>query len=41
MCPMCLSTIGWIALGSGGGGGVLAALFLAMKGRMPKEEDND
>lgn len=40
MCPMCLSTLGWIALGGGSGGGALAALILAVKRRGKKDPDN-
>ena len=41
MCPMCLTTLGWIALGGGTGGGALAGLFLAARRRNSKEYDND
>jgi hypothetical protein len=41
MCPMCLSTLGWIALGGGTGGGVLAGLVLAVRRRKPKDVDNE
>jgi hypothetical protein len=41
MCPICLSTLGWIAVGGGGGSGTLAALFVGLKHRKSKEEDND
>jgi hypothetical protein len=37
---MCLSTLGWIALGGGTGGGALAGLILAVKRRNPKEEND-
>jgi hypothetical protein len=41
MCPMCLSTLGWIALGGGTGTGALAALILAVRRRNHEEENND
>ena len=41
MCPMCISTLGWIALGGRTGGGALAALILAVKNRKQKEDGND
>ena len=41
MCPMCISTLSWIARGGGTGGGALAGLILAVKRRTPKEEHND
>lgn len=41
MCPMCLSTLGWIALGGGTGGGALAGLILAVRRRTLKEDEND
>ena len=41
MCPLCLSTLGWIALGGGTGGGALAGLILAVRRSKPKEEDNE
>lgn len=41
MCPLCLSTLGWIALGGGTGGGALAGLILAVRRQKSKEEDND
>ena len=41
MCPMCLSTLGWIAVGGGTGGGALAGLILAVKRHKPKEEDRE
>ena len=31
MCPMCLSTLAWVALGGGGSAVSLAALFTAFK----------
>ena len=40
MCPLCLSTLGWIAVG-GTGSGTLAALIIAVRRRKPEEEDND
>jgi len=40
MCPMCLSTLGWIALGSGTGGGAIAGLILAVRRRRLKEDSN-
>ena len=39
MCPLCLSTLGWIALGGGTGGGAIAGLILAVKRNKQKEED--
>ena len=41
MCPICLSTLGWIALGGGTGSGALAGLVLAVRRRNQKDEDND
>ena len=41
MCPMCLSTLGWIALGGGTGGGAIAGLILAVKRSKQKEEDSE
>jgi hypothetical protein len=41
MCPMCLTTLGWIALGGGTGGGMIAGLVLAVRRRNQKDEDND
>ncbi|HKC04158.1 MAG TPA: hypothetical protein VKC17_12740 [Sphingomicrobium sp.] len=41
MCPICLSTLGWIAVGGGAGSGTLAALFVGFKRRKSKEEDHD
>jgi hypothetical protein len=41
MCPICLSTLGWIAVGGGAGSGTLAALFVGLKRRKSKEEDHD
>ena len=38
---MCLSTLGWIALGGGTGGGAIAGLILAMKRNKQKEEDSE
>ena len=40
MCPMCLSTLGWIALGGGTGGGALAALIVAVKRRGQRDHNN-
>jgi hypothetical protein len=40
MCPICLSTIGWIAIGGGAGSGTLAALLVALKLRNPKEQND-
>jgi hypothetical protein len=41
MCPICLSTLGWIAVGGGAGSGTLGVLFIAFKRRQSKEEDHD
>ena len=41
MCPICLSTLGWIAVGGGAGSGTLAALFVGLKRRKSKELDDD
>lgn len=41
MCPMCLSTLGWIALGGGTGGGALAGLILAVRRYKTKDEDHE
>jgi hypothetical protein len=42
MCPLCFSTLGWIALGGGTGGGALAGLVLAVRrSGKPKEEDDE
>ena len=40
MCPICLSTIGWIAFGGGAGSGTLAALTVGLK-RGKEKEEND
>ena len=40
MCPMCLSTLGWLALGGSTGGGALAGLILAVRRKKPKEQGN-
>lgn len=41
MCPLCLSTLGWIALGGGTGGGALAGLILAVRRQKRKDEDHE
>jgi hypothetical protein len=41
MCPLCLSALGWIALGGGTGGGALAGLILAVRRAKPEEDDHD
>ena len=41
MCPICLSTLGWLALGGGTGSGVLAALAVAVRRRTMKEEHDE
>jgi hypothetical protein len=41
MCPLCLSTLGWIALGGGASGGALAGLILAVRRSKPRKDDND
>jgi hypothetical protein len=41
MCPICLSTLGWIAVGGGTGSGLLAALIVAVRGHKEKEEDDE
>jgi hypothetical protein len=41
MCPLCLSILGWIALGGGTGCGALAGLILAVRRQKPKDEDNE
>jgi hypothetical protein len=38
---MCLSTLGWIALGGGTGGGAIAGLILAAKRLKSKDDDNE
>ena len=38
---MCLSTLGWIALGGGTGGGAFAGLILALRRFKLKDEDNE
>jgi hypothetical protein len=38
---MCLSTLGWIALSGGTGGGAIAGLIMAVRRRKSKESDND
>ena len=38
MCPMCLSTLGWIVFGGASGGGA-AALTFGLFGRRTKEEE--
>jgi hypothetical protein len=42
MCPLCLSTMAWLALG-GGTGGSLAALLIGLnlKGRDDGDDGND
>lgn len=41
MCPLCLSTLGWIVLGGGTAGGGLAGLILAVRRSKPKDENNE
>jgi hypothetical protein len=41
MCPICLSTLGWMAVGGGAGSGTLAAVFFGLKHRKPKEGNYD
>jgi hypothetical protein len=41
MCPLCLSMLGWIALGGGTGAGALAGLILGVRRCKSKEEDNE
>jgi hypothetical protein len=41
MCPICLSTLGWIAVGGGAGSGTLAALLVGLKHRKSKEVNDD
>jgi hypothetical protein len=41
MCPICLSTFAWAAIGGGTGSGVLAALAVAVKLRKTKEENDE
>ena len=41
MCPLCLSTLGWIAVGGGAGSGALAALFFGFKRNPSKDHTND
>ena len=41
MCPICLSTLGWIALGGGTSGGAIAGMILAVKRNKQKEEDSE
>jgi len=41
MCPVCLSTLGWIAVGGGAGSGTIAALFVGLKRRKSKDQDDD
>ena len=41
MCPLCLSTLGWIALGGGAGSGTLGALIVAVRRGKSKEENDD
>jgi len=38
MCPACISTLAWIAVGAGSGGGVTALLVKKLRGR---NERND
>jgi len=40
MCPLCLSSLVWIALGGGAGSGTLAALIVGARARKAKEENN-
>ena len=41
MCPLCLSTLAWIALGGGAGSGSLAALIVAVRGYKSKENAHE
>jgi hypothetical protein len=38
---MCLSTLGWIALGGGSAGAALAGLILAVRGSKLEEQDDE
>jgi len=40
MCPICLSTFGWIAVGGGVGSGTLAAMIVGFKRRKSKDRDD-
>lgn len=40
MCPLCLSALGWIALGGGAGSGAIAGLIVAVR-RWKEEEDEN
>jgi len=41
MCPLCLSTLAWIALGGGAGSGSLAAFIVAVRGYKSKDNDHE
>ena len=36
MCPICLSTLGWLTAGGAGGSGVLAMLAVSLRKREKK-----
>ncbi len=41
MCPFCLSSLAWIALGGGAGSGTLAALIIGARRRNMKDDDHE